>query len=120
METFTALLAICVTGELPTQRPVTRSFDVTFDLGLNKRLSKQWRRSDLIRHGAHYDVIVIWYNLVLQLITCHTHDVPIFPPPPKKKKQKKHPFFSMGGGGGVHLSIPTLHKKANSTVFIVS
>ena len=48
METFSALLAICagnspVTGEFPTQRPVTRSFDVFFDLCLNKRLSKQWR-----------------------------------------------------------------------------
>ena len=29
-----------VTGEFPTQRPVTRSFDVFFDLRLNKRLSK--------------------------------------------------------------------------------
>ena len=28
-------------GELPTQRAVTRSFDVFFDLRLNKRLSKQ-------------------------------------------------------------------------------
>ena len=47
METFLALLAICagnlaVPGEFPTQRPVTRSFDVFFDLRLNKRLSKQW------------------------------------------------------------------------------
>ena len=47
METFAALLAICarnspVPGEFPTQRPVTRSFDVFFDLRLNKRLSKQW------------------------------------------------------------------------------
>ena len=30
-----------VTGEFPTQRPVTRSFDVFFDLRLNKRFSKQ-------------------------------------------------------------------------------
>ena len=30
-----------VTGEFPTQRPVTRSFDIFFDLPLNKRLSKQ-------------------------------------------------------------------------------
>ena len=30
-------------GEFPTQRPVTRSFDVFFDLRPNKRLSKQWR-----------------------------------------------------------------------------
>ena len=47
METFSALLAICagnspVPGEFPTQRPVTRSFDVFFDLRMNKRLSKQW------------------------------------------------------------------------------
>ena len=28
-------------GEFPRQRPVTRSFDVVFDLRLNKRLSKQ-------------------------------------------------------------------------------
>ena len=46
METFSPLLAICagnspVPGEFPTQRPVTRSFDVFFDLRLNKRLSKQ-------------------------------------------------------------------------------
>ena len=30
-----------VTGEFPSQRPVTWSFDVFFDLCLNKRLSKQ-------------------------------------------------------------------------------
>ena len=47
MEIFSALLALCagnspVPGEFPTQRPVTRSFDVYFDLRPNKRLSKQW------------------------------------------------------------------------------
>ena len=41
-----ALLALCagnspVTGEFPSQRPVTQSFDVFFDLCLNKRLGKQ-------------------------------------------------------------------------------
>ena len=46
METFSALLALFagnspVTGEFPSQRPVARSFDVFFDLRLNKRLSKQ-------------------------------------------------------------------------------
>ena len=30
-----------VPGEFPSQRPVTRSFDVFFDERLNKRLSKQ-------------------------------------------------------------------------------
>ena len=33
-----------VTGKFPSHRPVTRSFDVFFDLRLNKRLSKQPRR----------------------------------------------------------------------------
>ena len=64
METFSALLAICagnspVTGEFPTQWPVTRSF-FFFDLHLDKPLSKQswcwlfempsrplWRHSDI-------------------------------------------------------------------------
>ena len=46
IETFSVLLALCagnspVTGEFLSQRPVTRSFDVFFDLRLNKRLSKQ-------------------------------------------------------------------------------
>ena len=46
METFSAFLAICagnspVPGEFRAQRPVTRSFDVSFDLRLNKRLRKQ-------------------------------------------------------------------------------
>ena len=46
MEAFSALLALCagnspVTGEFPSQKPVTRSFDVFFDLRLNKRLGKQ-------------------------------------------------------------------------------
>ena len=41
METFSVLLALCeenlpVTGEFPSQRPVTRSFDVFFDQRLNK------------------------------------------------------------------------------------
>ena len=46
METFSALLVLYagntpVSGEFPAQRAVTRSFDVFFDLCLNKRLSKQ-------------------------------------------------------------------------------
>ena len=46
MQTFAALLALCagnslVTGEFPAQRPVTRGFDVFFDLRLNKQPSKQ-------------------------------------------------------------------------------
>ena len=46
METFSTLLAICagnspVRVEFPPQRPVTRSFDVFFDLCLNKLFIKQ-------------------------------------------------------------------------------
>ena len=49
MEKFSVLLDLCVgnspvTGEFPAQRPVTRSFDVFFDL----------------RHHAHHDVIVMF------------------------------------------------------------
>ena len=62
METFSALLALCagnspVTGEFPAQRPVTRSFDVFFDLRQNKRHNRE--AGDLRRHRAHYDVIVM-------------------------------------------------------------
>ena len=46
MEAVSALLALCagnspVAGEFPSQRSVTRSFDVFFDLHLNKSLSKK-------------------------------------------------------------------------------
>ena len=44
--TFSAFLSLCegnspVTGEFPSQSPETQSFDVFFDVRLNKRLSKQ-------------------------------------------------------------------------------
>ena len=67
IDAFSALLAICagnspVPGEFPAQRPVTRSFDVFFDLHPNKRLSKQWRgwwfetlSCPLWRHRNAYD-----------------------------------------------------------------
>ena len=62
-----------VTSEFPTQRPVTRSFDIFFDLPLNKRSSKQ--AGDLRRHRAHNDVVVmtrLWPGTTLvQVITNH-------------------------------------------------
>ena len=79
METFSALLAICagnspVPGEFPAQRPVTRSFDVFFDLRLNKRLSKQswgwwfetlpgplWRHSNVVTSSRRvWDTVCDW------------------------------------------------------------
>ena len=46
MKTFSALLVLCagdsqVTGEFLSQRPVTLSFDIFFDLRPNKRFSEQ-------------------------------------------------------------------------------
>ena len=46
-------------GEFPAQRPVTRSFDVFFDLRLNKRLSA----GDLRRHRGYYDVNVMFIKV---------------------------------------------------------
>ena len=64
MESFSTLLAICagnspVTGELPAQRPVTGSFDIFYNLLLNKRLGKNGEAGDLRRHRAHQDVTVM-------------------------------------------------------------
>ena len=64
METFSALLAICagnspIPGEFPTQRPVTRNFDVFFDLCLNERWVINREAGDLRRYRAHYDVSVM-------------------------------------------------------------
>ena len=72
METFSALLALCegkppVTGWFPPQRSVTRSFDVCFDLRLNKRLSKQSTARcfdtpscSLWRHCYEFSLISKW------------------------------------------------------------
>ena len=85
METFSALLYICagnspVPGEFPTQRPVTRSFDVSFDLRPNKRVSKQWwgwwfetPSSQLWRHCNTYfsnsTMIIYFMSRVLVLLS---------------------------------------------------
>ena len=59
-------------GEFPTQRPVTRSFDVFFDLRLNKRLGKQplgwwfetpwwssWRQCNETPRQSYNTIIII-------------------------------------------------------------
>ena len=70
METFSALLAISagispVSGEFPTQRPVTRSFDVFFDLPWINDWVNNRKAGDLRRHRGHYDVIVMIRYIVL-------------------------------------------------------
>ena len=76
METFSVLLALCagnspVTGEFPAQRPVTRSFDVFFDLRLNKQFSKQswgWGfqtpSCPLWRHFDESEAVINFRNFV--------------------------------------------------------
>ena len=93
MDPFSALLAVCagnspVTGEFPSQRPVVRSFDVFFDLCLNKRLSKRswgwwfetpsrssWRHCNVvvtkqILFLCYFSVFRGWINLRLLYIYC--------------------------------------------------
>ena len=77
METFSASLAhfagnSSVTGEFPLQRPVTRSFDVFFDLRLNKRLSKQsicrWFETPSRSSRRHCNVVIITMSITDSLI----------------------------------------------------
>ena len=91
IETFSAFLAICVgnspvPGEFPAQRPVTQSFDVFFDLRLNKRLSKLWwgwwietpscslsRHCNVIQNNCSY--LITHLNLSKCLQKINTQDI---------------------------------------------
>ena len=73
IETFSALLALCArnspfTGEFPSQRAVTRSFDVFFDLHLNGSVNIR-EAGDLRRHRTHNDATVMAW--------CRTGDKPL-------------------------------------------
>ena len=73
METFSALLALYegnspVTGEFLSQRPVTRSFDVSLDLRLNKRLSKAISRWFETRSRSLWRY---WRDLTFYCIATH-------------------------------------------------
>ena len=70
METFSALLALCVwnspvAGKFPSERPVTRNFDVFFDLRLNKRFSEQSRRRWFETPSRSLYVIVMFVDCIL-------------------------------------------------------
>ena len=81
METFSALLALCagnspVTGEFPSQRPVMRSFDVFFDLRLNKRLNKHswgwWFETPSHSSWRHCnDSTKCKHQCIISLLTTH-------------------------------------------------
>ena len=73
MEAFSALLALCewnppVTIGFPSQRLVTQSFDIFFDVHLNKRLSICRYTGDLERHGAHCDVTLMLCRTIKNVI----------------------------------------------------
>ena len=77
-------------GEFPAQKPVTRSFDVFFDLRPNKRLSKQpwgwWFETlswSLWRHcnGSGHNDLSLDSNSHIHIITCKNplhHYIPIY------------------------------------------
>ena len=53
-----------VTGEFPSQRKVTQSFDILFDLRLKKKdWVNNWDTGDLRHHHAQYDIIVMMHAL---------------------------------------------------------
>ena len=58
--------------EFPSQRPVTQSFDIFFDLHLNKRLSNNRNAGDLRRRRAHYSITVMNNNI--RKIVKHVHN----------------------------------------------
>ena len=59
------------TGEFPSQRPLTRSFDVFFDLRLKKQLSKQSRRrsfeTPLGSLWHHCNVVIYFLDLIIRI-----------------------------------------------------
>ena len=78
METCSALLVLCVgnspvTGDFPTQRPVTRSFDVFFDLRLNNGWANNRGAGDLRRYRAHYDITVMVFWVWIGLLAPISH-----------------------------------------------
>ena len=50
---------LSVTGEFPSQRPVTRSFDVFLDFRLKNDWVNTCEAGDLTRHHVHHNVIVM-------------------------------------------------------------
>ena len=99
METFAVLLVLCagsspVTGGFPTQRPVTWSFDVFFDLRLNKLLSKQlwgwWFETLLCPSWRRRNES--WVPAVLEACGVNLYQICFLSKKTKKKQKKTIPF----------------------------
>ena len=110
METFSMLVALCegnppVTGGFSSQRPLTHSFDVFFDLRLNKWSSTQsrcqWFETPLHSlwhhcNNANFDIhhVNIWacfYGIILYLKPHFIHGTPC---------------------NAFHIAVPDLYHKA--------
>ena len=69
-------------GESPSQRPVTRSFDMFFDLRLNKRMSKQsrhrWFETPLWSSLRHCDVLERCRRRVASFFACLLYELKRF------------------------------------------
>ena len=113
-------------GEFPTQRPVTRSFDVFFDLRLNKRLSKQpsgwwfeppswslWRHRNeigLSQEMYSFRMWNYWYHIV-KSIRCNSFEDPI--------KRYISVFMMASSNGGIFRVIGPLWGESTGHPWIV-
>ena len=131
MEAFSALLVLCVgnspvTGEFPTQRSVTLSFDVFFDQRLNKRLSKQsrdwWFETPSRSLWRHCNVdaekggstLRVWLQMAFLRVVMNYFD-PFSTTPSKYKHIKK---FSVVISSLVFYVYSSYPKKHIHTVFV--
>ena len=122
METFSALLALCAGNSpvtlcreipghrwIPAQRPVTRSFDVFFDLRPNKRLSKQSLCCGLTQIYFTQPIVVWWQwsNNCECVWRSHMSDYTVKKISKTKTATKPWSYFSM------HCTC--VHKFSNET-----
>ena len=145
METFSALLALCarnspVAGEFPAQRPVRRSFDVFFDLRLNKWLSKPswgwWLETQWLSLWRHCNVLI---RVILYFQTGKTDKAvdilrmarglgktsiagPVVTQPPTGKCRHPDEGLSIGCTGSLiwHLQVQPVTKILSISHFLLS
>ena len=121
METFPALLVLCaanspVTGEFSSQRPVTQSFDVFFDLRLNRWLNEQSSRRwfetpscSLLRHCKY--AIIMWLCPLEIRNGVSVSDVIVI--------EKNKRFYATPHLVGSHCGIPRLYRYTGSWRFSI-
>ena len=82
-----ALLALCawsslVTGEFPTQRPVTGALMFSLICAWISSWANNHEAVDLRRHRTHYDVIVVQVRPMILYCWWHSHRAPAYSSPP--------------------------------------